>query len=137
MTGGIQAVFFDFYGVLEDHGQPNEPVVRIALLLQARYRVGVISNASARLETRLVNGWGEVKRFDTVVTSGRVGTTKDEVAIFRFAARQLGLPANACFHVDDDRWNVETARRAGFGGVHYSGDDEELDAALRKAGLEW
>jgi HAD superfamily hydrolase (TIGR01509 family) len=123
--------------VLEHQGRPNQPVVHIATLLQRRYKVAVLSNASVRLESRLANGWGDMERFDAVITSGRTGTTKDDVAIFGKAAAALSLAPESCFHVDDDRWNVETAKRAGFRAIHYDGNDRALEAGLRGAGLEW
>ena len=137
MAGGIQAVFFDFYGVLELNHQPNDPVVDLARRLNERYRIGVISNASVRLEERLQNGWGTIASFDAVITSGRTGGTKSGVAIFKHAAERVGLPPVSCVHIDDMPENVDGARRAGFNAVLYTGDFAALEEELRQIGMKW
>ncbi len=137
MSGGIRAVFFDFYGVLEDYGRPNEPVVELARRLQETYKVGVLSNASVRLEARLQNGWGAIERFDAVITSGRTGLEKPFKPIYLYAAKALDLPPEACVHVDDSPGHVEGARRAGLHAIFYTGDTSALERELRELGLAW
>ena len=61
-------------------------------------------------------------RFRHIVTSCEVGRAKPDPAIFRDAARRLGLPPEAILHIGD-RWDrdVQGALRVGFGAVLYSG----------------
>jgi HAD superfamily hydrolase (TIGR01509 family) len=133
----IRAVFFDFYGVLEDRGRPQPGVTELASRLRRHYLVGVISNASERLEGRLRNGWGAIDGFDAVITSGRTGHQKPSAPIFGHAAWTLGLQPPACVHVDDSPGHVEGARHAGFHAVLFTGDIAASEDDLREIGLRW
>jgi HAD superfamily hydrolase (TIGR01509 family) len=137
LAGGIQAIFFDFYGVLELNHQPNDLVVDLARRLKQRYRIGVISNASARLEERLRNGWGAIADFDAVITSGRTGFQKPLTPIFEHAARSVSLTPESCVHIDDSQLHVDGARHAGFRAVLYTGDIAALEGELRQLGVKW
>ena len=72
--------------------------------------------------------------FDGLVVSGEVEMTKPDADIFEHLAATFDLdPADAVF-IDDSLPNVETARRLGFHGVHFSGPDA-LRAELVRLGL--
>ncbi|MCI4336704.1 MAG: HAD family hydrolase [Thermoplasmata archaeon] len=60
--------------------------------------------------------------FDHVVTSCEVGQGKPHPAIFREAARRLGIPPGAILHVGD-RWELDVtgAQVAGYGSAIYRG----------------
>jgi putative hydrolase of the HAD superfamily len=70
----------------------------------------------------LSNSWGcqEYPRadfpglFDVVVISGEVGMRKPEEAIFRHAARALGLEPRECVFIDDVEANVAAAAACGM-----------------------
>jgi putative hydrolase of the HAD superfamily len=86
----------------------------------------------------LSNSWGEGRYqrerfgelFDAVVISGEVGLRKPEPAIYRLAARTLGVEPAACVFVDDFFTNLEPAQAMGMATVLHS------DAAQTVAALE-
>lgn len=86
----------------------------------------------------LSNSWGgrEYPRadfpglFDTVVISGEVGMRKPEEAIFRHAARALGLEPQNCVFIDDIEANVAAAAACGMTGLLHTEADATA-AALR------
>jgi putative hydrolase of the HAD superfamily len=104
--------------------------------LRPRYRVGMISNATLTLESELHDHHGIHDLFEVIVNSARVGVAKPDPRIYHHAARALDVRPEACVHVDDLPHNIEGARQAGFGAVHYDGDLEALKAGLQDLGVE-
>jgi putative hydrolase of the HAD superfamily len=86
----------------------------------------------------LSNSWGcqEYPRadfpalFDIVVISGEVGMRKPEEAIFRHAARALGLEPRECVFIDDIEANVAAAVACGMAGLLHT------EAAATAAALQ-
>lgn len=115
----------------------DQDVVGLAERLAARYEVGVLSNATPRLESELndYHKLGDV--FKVIVNSSRVGVAKPDARIYRLAAEQMGVEPSACLHIDDLAHNVEGARQAGFYGIHHRGDYAALERELRSLGVEW
>ncbi len=69
-------------------------------LLDAGYRLAVISNADGRVEDVLASA-GLRDYFEFVIDSEVVGMEKPDRAIFLEACRRLGLPPEACLYVGD------------------------------------
>ncbi len=111
-------------------------ILRLIELLGARYDVGVLSNATLRLDDELreqkIDGL-----FKVIVNSSRVGMGKPDARIYHLAAEWMGVEPSACVHIDDDEHNVQAARDAGFYGIHHQGDCAVLERELRSLGLEW
>ncbi len=115
----------------------DKDVVGLAQQLAARYDVGVLSNATPRLESEL-NDYHKLDGvFRVIVNSSRVGVAKPDERIYRLAAERMGVEPSACVHIDDLAHNVEGARQAGFYGIHHRGDCAALERELRSLGVEW
>jgi putative hydrolase of the HAD superfamily len=114
----------------------NEEVVSLARKLRARYKVGLLTNATKDLEEMLLEHHGIVDLFDVVINSARVGLAKPDVRIFHLAAERLGVPASACVFTDDLAHNVEGARAAGMRAFQFQGA-AHLESELRALGVEW
>ena len=83
-------------------------------LLQAGYRLAVISNADGRIES-LIEGAGIRDRFEFVMDSEIEGVEKPDSEIFLRACRRLGLPPGECLYVGDlYPVDVLGARKAGL-----------------------
>jgi putative hydrolase of the HAD superfamily len=111
-------------------------VVGLAERLTARYEVGVLSNATPRLESELNDYHKLGGVFKVIVNSSRVGVAKPDERIYLLAAERMGVEPSACVHIDDLAHNVEGARQAGFYGIHYGGDYAALERDLRSLGVE-
>lgn len=86
-------------------------------LRRAGRRCAVLSNFDHRLHGVLA-GLGLAERFEFVLLPGEAGAAKPDPAIFRLALAKLALPAPAVALVgDDERDDLEGARRAGLRGV--------------------
>lgn len=60
---------------------------------------------------------------------------KPDPEIYRRLFSRFGLSPGDCFFVDDNQANIEAARWCGMKGCLYRGDDGEVRAALRWAGI--
>jgi putative hydrolase of the HAD superfamily len=114
----------------------DEDVVGLARRLAVRYGVGVLSNATPRLECELNDYHKLGGVFKVIVNSSRVGMAKPDVRIYQLAAERMGVEPSACVHIDDLEHNVEGARQAGFYGIHHRGDYTTLERELRSLGVE-
>jgi putative hydrolase of the HAD superfamily len=114
----------------------DEEVVALARKLRARYKVGMISNATKNLEEVLQNHHGIIELFDVVINSARVGLAKPDVRIYQLAADRLGVPVSACVFTDDLAHNIEGARAAGMQAFQFQGV-ADMERHLRALGVEW
>jgi len=115
----------------------DEDVVRLIEQLGARYDVGLLSNATFRLDDEL-SGYHKIDGlFKVIVNSSRVGMAKPDARIYQLAAERIGAEPSACVHIDDLPHNVEGAREAGFRGIHHNGDFAALTSELRTLGVRW
>jgi putative hydrolase of the HAD superfamily len=116
--------------------QLDEEMLELVRRLRGRYRVGLISNSTPRLEVEILSANGIAHLFEVVVNSARVGIAKPDPRIFLIAAQRLGVPPQRCLHIDDLIQNVQGARQAGFQAVLHRGDLPTTVAALRGLGVE-
>lgn len=86
--------------------------------LRAYLRVGLLTNATTRLEDDL-RAHGLFELFHAVCNSARLGVAKPEKRVFEIASELLGVQPNACIFVDDTKANVEAATASGMAGIHY------------------
>jgi putative hydrolase of the HAD superfamily len=118
-------------------GTLDADVVRLIERLGARYDVGLLSNATQRLDSVLRDFHKIDGLFKVIVNSSRVGMAKPDVRIYHLAAERMGVEPSACVHIDDEELNVQAARRAGFYGIHHQGDCATLERELRALEVEW
>ena len=86
----------------------------LSMLREQRYRLGIISNWPATLESTLQRS-GLRDYFSVVVGSGNVGYAKPHPQIFRIAADQIGVsPREALYVGDSIEYDVAGARAAGM-----------------------
>jgi len=114
----------------------DHEVIGLARRLRSTHKVGVLSNTTLMLEEEVLSPNGILDMWDVVINSARVGIAKPDAGIYRAAAEAVGLPPQACVHIDDLENNVRGAEEAGFRGIHHRGDFAELTAQLRALGVE-
>ncbi len=80
--------------------------------LKLRYKIGMISNASAgSVERKLTEQ--QLNLFDIKVISAEVGLLKPDPEIYNLAAEKLGVVCNECVFIDDYPGYVEAAQALG------------------------
>jgi putative hydrolase of the HAD superfamily len=132
---GAEARLRDFREALFGGVAPDPAMVNLVRRLGRRYRLGLLSNTTAREAESLLRRHGLEGLFDDVVLSAAVGLVKPDAAIYRLALARLGTEAGATVFVDDYEPNVAAASDLGLHGVHFTGY-EALVAALEALGVE-
>jgi putative hydrolase of the HAD superfamily len=104
-------------------GKVDQAVREILAALRGKVPVGLVSNATTRLEEDLdkLNLFGLV---DFVISSARVGVAKPDADVYLKAAQRAGVPAGRCLFVDDTARNVAGAHAVGMMGLHYRNVDD-------------
>jgi len=138
--------FDDFLqGIGELAGVPAEEVRRIVtnnvaneLLFQyiasrkSKYKIGVLSNASANWLGELFSP-DQNGLFDATALSCETGRIKPDERAYEIIAERLGCEPSECIMVDDQERYVTGAKDAGMKGVVYRDFEQcraELDALL-------
>ncbi|MFD3166000.1 HAD family hydrolase [Herpetosiphon sp. NSE202] len=116
---GIDGELSGFMNELFAGEQLNQQMVRIAQVLQRRYRTGLLSNALDDLET-ILERWQVANLFDVVINSARVGVAKPNPQAFELAVEALGVPMREIVFIDDKLRNVQAARAFGLPTVHFT-----------------
>ena len=115
----IKAIIFDFFGVVEQQMLPNRPLLDyIRVEIKPKYKIGIISNALGDILYEILLE-EDLKLFDDIVISHRVGVAKPESAIYYFALKNLGVRADETVFIDDIEDFCEAARAVGIRAIHY------------------
>ena len=95
---------------------PFPEVLAALSRLQSRYRLVILSNGDPSFLDYLVRervGW----EFDDVISVTSVGAFKPHPAVYRAAARELGLEVNECLMVSANSFDIVGARACGYRGA--------------------
>jgi epoxide hydrolase-like predicted phosphatase len=126
----IKAIIFDFFGVIEERGLINKPLLEfINDNLKPKYKIGILSNAAHDIKKYMSQE--ETKLFDEIVLSCEMGIIKPNTKFYELASGKLKVTANECAYVDDSVTNCEGAVAAGMQAIQYR-DLEQLKNDLNK-----
>jgi HAD superfamily hydrolase (TIGR01509 family) len=133
----IQAIIFDYYGVIRPEGfrlpgrRNDAALLELIARLRPAYKTGLLSNIEADRFDELFESYKVADYFDATLASGEVGYAKPDVQIFQHMAGQLGVDPSACVMVDDRDDHCIGARAAGMQAIHYT-TFPQLKAALQR-----
>jgi beta-phosphoglucomutase len=82
--------------------------------LAAMYPLGIASGALKHEIEMMLGGQGLERYFRFIVASGDTPAGKPAPDPYRMAAELHGLPAASCLAIEDSRWGIESAKRAGL-----------------------
>lgn len=102
--------------------------------LASGYRLGLLSNTDPIHVAHMEAGFSFVRYFPVRVYSCSAGATKPDLAIYRGAIRELGVPPDQILYIDDSPEYVEAGREAGLQAFVFVGASELL-ATLRHRGI--
>lgn len=71
-----------------------------------------------------------LKMFTHVFTSSDLGAMKPEAACFAAVCERLKISPEQCMLIDDQPKNIEGARKAGWNGIHYTGNTHNVRTAM-------
>jgi len=92
--------------------------------LRGRYKTALLSNAMRPFLRQVLDKYDLPRLFDVLVISYEVGLTKPNPAIFQLTAQRLGVPASACFFIDDSQINIDAARVVGMKAARFTGVEQ-------------
>ncbi len=95
---------------------PFPEVLAALSRLQSRYRLVILSNGDTSFLDYLVRervSWD----FNDVISVTSVGAFKPHPAVYRAAARELGLEVNECLMVSANSFDIVGARACGYSGA--------------------
>ena len=98
----------------ESAGAVDVEVLEVVRTLRREgWRVGLLTNATNRLETDL-DRLGLLEELDTVINSSALGVAKPDPEVFRLACQAMDATPEECVFVDDLTENVQAARDVGL-----------------------
>jgi HAD superfamily hydrolase (TIGR01509 family) len=114
----------------EDY-RPNEELLSyIRDQLKPHYKLGIVSNAGQDWVLRIM-GEDNVKLFDDIILSYKVGVIKPEPEIYELSANNLGVKPQECIFVDDIYRLCQGAESTGMKTIWYK-DFEGFETEIKK-----
>jgi len=103
-----------------EHTQPNVELLDfIKNELRAKYKIGLLSNASSDVLPGIFNE-EQQSLFDASVMSVFVGLAKPDPTMFTLMCEKLGVTPAECLMVDDQQRHLDIAAKMGMTTVLYS-----------------
>ncbi len=113
---------------VDEDETPNEDVFEYIRSIKSKYKIGLLSNASAGMPGRHFTD-EQINLFDAVIVSGEVGLIKPDPKIFRLAAEKLGVKPEEALFTDDHTKYLEGARQIGMH-IHQFTTINKLKSAI-------
>jgi HAD superfamily hydrolase (TIGR01509 family) len=115
----------------------DEIISVIKLLKEKSILVGALTNTTP-ITYDVNQKAGIYDYFDRQYVSFKIGFTKPNPEIYRYALNDLNLPASSCLFIDDKPENIDTAKKLRFQTIKFDNliDNETiLKAELKKIGI--
>lgn len=106
----------------------------VSRLKQAGYPLHLLSNISSEKFPLMLDMYPVLKRFDSIILSGELGLIKPDPRIFIHTLNQLGRSPEACFFIDDNPANIESARGVGIPSILFRSAGQ-LESELKARGI--
>ena len=96
----------------------NEELLDYIKNLKPKYKIGMLSNASANLLEQLFTN-EQIALFDEIMLSYETGILKPETQAYHMIAKLLGAEPSQSIFIDDQQKHVEGALSAGMKSIFY------------------
>lgn len=126
--------FETFVALWCDIFSPKPDMEALFFEVAARVPVGLLSDTEPFHWPHLLERMPVLQAIPRPALSYRVGMLKPEPDFYRLAARNVGVPIERCFFVDDVQRNVDGARAVGMDAERFI-DAATLRRQLRERGL--
>ncbi|WP_028549572.1 HAD family hydrolase [Paenibacillus sp. UNC451MF] len=115
----------------EMHWQPYEDVIPCLHKLAGR-RLGVITNGDSNQQRLKLERMGLTDYFEMVITSGELGYSKPDAAIFHYARERAGTDLHEMIYVGDDvRTDIVPCEALGIKGIWLNRRNESPAAPVK------
>jgi HAD superfamily hydrolase (TIGR01509 family) len=120
-----------------DYFLVNRPMEVLLAKLRGQAPFYALSNTNREHLTALKRDFRLFEGFKEILASFELGLRKPEPAMYQAALKRMGVQAGEAFYLDDVPEYVEAARALGIPSFHYTFNDLELKARLRKLGFDF
>ena len=86
--------------------------------LKKKYSLAILSNTTI-FESKIVKKWGVEKHFQAQIYSCHINSLKPSNKSFKEVCRFFQVKPRECIFIDNQRKNVDVAKRLGFQALHY------------------
>jgi len=121
------------FKLLEERTEPTKGVIELVRSLkQQGFKLGVATSGHRKLAHYYLKKLGLESFFDTVVCAEDITRSKPDPEIFLKAAQRLGVQPSECIVIEDAKFGVEAAKKAGMKCVGYrnpSSGNQDLSKA--------
>lgn len=105
-------------------------IVELISTLRQKYRITLLSNASAEQLLPVMQHLSLDKLFERTFVSSQMGVMKPDAAAFLHVARELGVEPQECVMIDDAKRNIDSAVTTGMKGIVFE-DTETCNIQLQ------
>lgn len=136
-VNGAKIIAFDMGGVMVDGDywtdelKPNKDMVSLVNRLRENYKVVLLTNQNSFAHDAFDKKFGLAGIFDDQIVSGKVGAKKPEAKYFDLALQKLGAKPKDIIFIDDDRMNVDAAKKKGIKAIQFSSASKLADDLKR------
>ncbi len=110
----------------------NEKMLELAKNLRKNYKTGIITDNSKARFGAIMDEFRLGEKFDALILSADIGSTKKEEQIFRAALDALNLNPQECVFVDNSKKNLEIPARMGFKTIFYDFEKKDFNALIKR-----
>jgi len=105
----------------------DEDLLKQIVEMGREYKIGLLSNYSNDLRTRIEKEWAIDSVFDEIIISCEVGVAKPDPAIFNLMLDRLGVKADESVFIDDRIKNIDSAKKMGFHTIFFTSREQALE----------
>lgn len=109
----------------------NARLIRWIQSKRKNYRIILLTNYTAALTWRLEKKFKIAHHFDQIFNSADIGITKPNPKIFKHLLKTIKAEVGECLFVDDQKKNIEVAKKLGFKTIWFRNNREFFARAER------
>ena len=113
-----------WFEVLPEFTMVFEKTVSTLNILKSKYKIGMITNGSFKMQSRKIEVAGFAELFDCIVIAGKYQMSKPDKRLFMMACEQIGcLPQEAYFVGDSIKNDIQGSLDVGMTPIYIWRDD--------------
>ncbi|MBU4246327.1 MAG: HAD family phosphatase [Nanoarchaeota archaeon] len=110
----------------------NEKMLALSEKLRKNYKVGIITDNTKARFGAIVDEFRLREKFDAIILSADVGSTKKEERIFKVALDALKVKPEECVFIDNSKKNLEIPARMGFKTLFFDFEKKDFVGLIKE-----
>ncbi len=108
----------------------NKQLYKLAFKLQKNHKIAILSDQWHLSKKALIKP-KYMKKFNSVVISCDVGLRKPNPKIYKLIRKKLNIPFKNCLFIDNQKWNLEPAKKLGMQTILFKNNKQLSKQLLR------